>query len=1527
MTWGHATLAKHLSGCLSQDIRAAVDLSKQEAVLQKSLDDAVSAVVGGKRLLLFKRLPEITHFPDMRVVEIMMKGVDLTGIEPESPLFARKFCPASTTEPVLEKAAVWRRRRLMGSSKEDKTGEEGKERVIDDLKESCVNACYASVSKLDLHDVDFVSALFLFVAKLRVRLASGQELVGHVHESVRADSALQARCLDLSKAYKQVPVAPSSHKRAVLGVRANEGAWEFYVCQSLPFGASASVFEFNKILWWILVVRYNIAVANYFDDYPMLAFRATATSVDKAASSLLTLLGWSHAQTGKKGAPFSQTAVVLGASFNVSALNAGKLTVENKPERLERIVKLVKEFMQSEGRKSLASSIHGLLNYASGFVLGLALKMYTNVFAGLAAGKLALEEHVNRRLDELLELLPRQCPRCIQISTDERPCVIYTDGAFEASCATWGYVFLDPASNYRVCKHGWVPNHMRDFWLRTVGEQIIAQTEMYAVVCALWDLQERMLDRRALLFIDNESCRFALIKRASRSSAVLDMLKVIGELEMSAKAFVWFERVASFTNPADWPSRLDSASLPGELGVKDGGRLDLPEEVWRRLTKEPRLGTPLVEAGADTEVHRLINEQRLQDAAREALELAVMGREDPRELAIQAIHAASSPRAELGATIKVKQQPAAPAPCRPSTPQQLRLLHLLPAILNLFRSQVRFRISGAGLQCFAGPVVTCFDTHSVAQWGAASPLTLVDPGAFLQVHNALLLGDDWEAGLIRGGHAGQYAMAFNYRRDAMARPFLATTIEVKAEREKEDAVEEFSRLVVISRLRTEVGVRYGALKRNVCWRVIVDEEPAVALVSDVRELICEARFLSAELRDNTECEPQQLTKPMDALQENPSPKSLETLRDVFHPDGLPNLASTGLATVQSANGTFEATAEIALDANWSLATDSLGVDTSKVEKEVAGGWLAIDDDHGNEDKILVYRFAGVQRNKDVGDDPGSRQGLRVPITSPSNDFAELAVDAKTDLNLRISLMPFHVLEWPLKVSEVAALECIVQDHRYALLDRYAAGMAGLRNTPLLLQSLAFGSVLFCRNSRASYFDDASPDVREEAPACEGNEAVLKARLTEACLPEGNVNVLLGKQITTLRKLAYSVCTPTATASDAQLNALVKTSETEEVGVAILAAIRQVHFEAQTLAVAALKNLVEPKKDSAATELPFVERNERIRLQKGRLQGLDLSGALENAHSNYDLVFAMREQNSLKYLGPAKFPSRKQEVMQEKCLQELKVDSSGSIVFSEKKKDMEAELGTELLMRDALTRRALSFDLVLARVRTDPSVVYHLLQAPVSQKQVCAKTQSRVGAAHAVTMCVLSWATAEEVAYPPDLCKQWARAVVDELVELGAKPPPNEPAMLKFLLDEIGYEDRDLPQQLLTGPATITRDELRAHAGQQLLLRSWDLSKAYKQFAISLESLDTADDKGCDFSAVCIVLGLEVSIGPWDRAIVKVSNTEDRKLKLTAAIGILMEGEKCLAVFSYFMTNDQLQRVANVGSKNPIYELEAFADGL
>ena len=48
---------------------------------------------------------------------------------------------------------------------------------------------------------------------------------------------LLGRCVDLSKAYKQVAVATESLKHGVLGYQAEDGDWRLYTTQSLPFGA------------------------------------------------------------------------------------------------------------------------------------------------------------------------------------------------------------------------------------------------------------------------------------------------------------------------------------------------------------------------------------------------------------------------------------------------------------------------------------------------------------------------------------------------------------------------------------------------------------------------------------------------------------------------------------------------------------------------------------------------------------------------------------------------------------------------------------------------------------------------------------------------------------------------------------------------------------------------------------------------------------------------------------------------------------------------------------------------------------------------------------------------------------------------------------------------------------------------------------------------------------------------------------------------------------------------------------------
>jgi len=68
----------------------------------------------------------------------------------------------------------------------------------------------------------------------------------------------RGRCVDLSKAYKQIPVSPESRYFAELMVhRYGTGSLVYFVGDSLPFGASSSVFGFNRVsrsLWHIASV-------------------------------------------------------------------------------------------------------------------------------------------------------------------------------------------------------------------------------------------------------------------------------------------------------------------------------------------------------------------------------------------------------------------------------------------------------------------------------------------------------------------------------------------------------------------------------------------------------------------------------------------------------------------------------------------------------------------------------------------------------------------------------------------------------------------------------------------------------------------------------------------------------------------------------------------------------------------------------------------------------------------------------------------------------------------------------------------------------------------------------------------------------------------------------------------------------------------------------------------------------------------------------------------------------------------------
>ena len=121
-------------------------------------------------------------------------------------------------------------------------------------------------------------------------------------------------------------------------------------------------------------------------------------------------------------------------------------------------------------------------------------------------------------------------------------------------------------------------------------------------------------------------------------------------------------------------------------------------------------------------------------------------------------------------------------------------------------------------------------------------------------------------------------------------------------------------------------------------------------------------------------------------------------------------------------------------------------------------------------------------------------------------------------------------------------------------------------------------------------------------------------------------------------------------------------------------------------------LVENKPDAAAQLAP-AERSERIKKQGERLQGLALAGELECSYSCYEQIMQLQANNSVVYLPPHKFPSRRSELAQDKPRKEIILDSGSTLKVQDKLPELTCDTASELLLTQALARRALAMDLM------------------------------------------------------------------------------------------------------------------------------------------------------------------------------------------------------------------------------------------
>ena len=498
----HSTAMMRTNG-LKEMMAMKEQMKQQEKELRSSMPEHIKGVVKGKALCLFRKLLEETNFPDMQVCEMMEKGVALTGFEPESCLFDKKFQPPLVTVQQLNHQAKWRRIQMMSQhmtpdeaeQRDDLEreslaeveagflkgpftaeqisemlpsdnwslskrfalyqGDERKVRVIDNYKDSGINQAFGSSSYIALQDTDFVVGLLKFLmqvmanrSEVNVTLSDGRVLKGRWHSSFHDKPALLGRCVDLSKAYKQVAIDSASLMHGVLGYKVAEREWKLFMTHSLPFGASASVFAFNKIsraLWRILTHKFGILASVFYDDYPCFEFSPLASHTTKFLDGFFDVLGWRHAVTGKKAVDFDRRTQALGVQYDLEGLWAGRLVAQNKPGRLERILQLTKEFRDNKkGEGQIAATLGVLLNFSGGFVLGHSLKpatqlLYRWMSPSRPSGSLKAE-----LCDLIWVLINDVKPKQVTVKDTETPILIYSDGAFENEVGTWGALVIDP---------------------------------------------------------------------------------------------------------------------------------------------------------------------------------------------------------------------------------------------------------------------------------------------------------------------------------------------------------------------------------------------------------------------------------------------------------------------------------------------------------------------------------------------------------------------------------------------------------------------------------------------------------------------------------------------------------------------------------------------------------------------------------------------------------------------------------------------------------------------------------------------------------------------------------------------------------------------------------------------------------------------------------------------------------------------------------------------------------------------------
>ena len=215
-------------------------------------------------------------------------------------------------------------------------GSKGKVREIDDFSVFGLNSTVYTDEAISLGGTDEIMAL------IKTMTEAGQEdgtvrlgkFEGEMHADWSGGEALDVvgKCADLKRAYKQLVRAQSDKFFSVVAVLdPYENRTVFFNSAVLPFGSTGSVFGFNRVSFALrcALVRFlKLSVTSFYDDFPILEFRALSQYTDWLVGQFFECLGWEVSKD--KELPFAPKFRALGVCFDMRAVRqGGSIVVEN----------------------------------------------------------------------------------------------------------------------------------------------------------------------------------------------------------------------------------------------------------------------------------------------------------------------------------------------------------------------------------------------------------------------------------------------------------------------------------------------------------------------------------------------------------------------------------------------------------------------------------------------------------------------------------------------------------------------------------------------------------------------------------------------------------------------------------------------------------------------------------------------------------------------------------------------------------------------------------------------------------------------------------------------------------------------------------------------------------------------------------------------------------------------------------------------------------------------------------------------